>query len=258
MKTHFLILTSFWLLIGCNTKTDFISKELRNTSKFIITDCISKELRNTSKFIIDEADLLSQNEEQLLKEKILEVSENNCVEIIIYILPYVNEDLFQFSEQLFKKISLSSKYDIESILFLVSVKDKKIRIHTGQDYSSIPDLIAKQIIDCLIKPNFKICAYYNGFELSINTIVSIIEEGHSSELFDCRENKPVNRENSRNDIPTGVSSSCFCSDALSGGNLYDPTSSQISKCRKMYICWDNAYTDCLMGTEHVWTTCEMR
>jgi len=54
------------------------------------------------------------------------------------------------------------------------------------------------------------------------------------------------------------SAACRCMDALSGANQFNPTATQRTKCRMMYICWQNAQTDCLLGTSNVWTSCEMR
>tara|TARA_B110000285_G_C15016155_1_gene559171 strand:+ start:167 stop:514 length:348 start_codon:yes stop_codon:yes gene_type:complete len=56
-------------------------------------------------------------------------------------------------------------------------------------------------------------------------------------------------------IPDGVSSSCFCMDALAGGTNYGATYKQKSMCKKMFICWNNAQADCLLGTSQVWYEC---
>ncbi len=57
-----------------------------------------------------------------------------------------------------------------------------------------------------------------------------------------------------NNIPAGVSTACYCQDALSGGNIYNSSSDYI-KCKRMYICFENAQADCMFGTSRVWTTC---
>ena len=59
-------------------------------------------------------------------------------------------------------------------------------------------------------------------------------------------------------IPAGVSSACRCMDALSGANQLNPTATQVLQCRRMYICWQNAQADCMLGSSNVWTSCEMR
>ena len=56
----------------------------------------------------------------------------------------------------------------------------------------------------------------------------------------------------------GVSTACRCMDALTGGSIFSPTATQIAKCRRMYICWQNAQADCMLGSSNVWTSCEMR
>ena len=62
-----------------------------------------------------------------------------------------------------------------------------------------------------------------------------------------------NSSNSFN-VPAGVSSACYCMDALSGGKIYN-SSANYNKCKKMFICWDNAQADCMFGTSRVWNEC---
>jgi hypothetical protein len=62
-------------------------------------------------------------------------------------------------------------------------------------------------------------------------------------------------QDSDSNIPDGVSPSCFCMDALSGANLFKPNSTQIQQCRRMYICFENAQADCLLGSDNVWREC---
>jgi len=66
-----------------------------------------------------------------------------------------------------------------------------------------------------------------------------------------------NSTNSKKEtFPSGVSTACFCADYFNGGNMYDHTPSQNSKCRKMYICLDNAMSDCMSGNSSFWDRCE--
>ena len=68
-------------------------------------------------------------------------------------------------------------------------------------------------------------------------------------------NNQIDIKKKESSIPDGVSSSCFCMDALSGGTIYGATYEQKSKCRKMFICWNNAQADCLMSTSQIWYEC---
>jgi hypothetical protein len=56
-------------------------------------------------------------------------------------------------------------------------------------------------------------------------------------------------------MPAGVTPACFCTSVMSDADIYEYTSNQANKCQTMYICWDNAYIDCLMSTEQVWVEC---
>ena len=43
---------------------------------------------------------------------------------------------------------------------------------------------------------------------------------------------------------------------LTGVNYGDEYTKIRVKCRRMYICFDNAKTDCMLGRESVWTRCQ--
>ena len=75
-------------------------------------------------------------------------------------------------------------------------------------------------------------------------------------LFSCGPSQEKkNNKNKREAFPSGVSTACFCADYFNGGNMYSHTPSQNSKCNKMYICLDNAMTDCMTGNSSVWNRC---
>lgn len=50
-----------------------------------------------------------------------------------------------------------------------------------------------------------------------------------------------------------LSPACQCAKVLASPNQY--SSDLRIKCRRMYICWENANIDCMMGTETVWYEC---
>ena len=68
---------------------------------------------------------------------------------------------------------------------------------------------------------------------------------------------PANKSSTKgkSNFPDGVTSACFCTDALSGGSIYGSTTEQKRKCKRMFICWDNAQADCMLGTSQVWYEC---
>ena len=87
----------------------------------------------------------------------------------------------------------------------------------------------------------------------ISVVISfvVLSENKSS----SPSNIQIDNNKTESSIPDGVSAACFCMDALSGGSIYGSTYEQKSKCRKMFICWDNAQADCLMGTSQIWYEC---
>ena len=87
----------------------------------------------------------------------------------------------------------------------------------------------------------------DNMEEKLKELDDLIEQIETSE--------EINEESSNSSsIPDGVSSACYCMDALSGGKIYN-SSASYSKCKKMFICWDNAQADCMLGTSQVWYEC---
>lgn len=49
--------------------------------------------------------------------------------------------------------------------------------------------------------------------------------------------------------------SCFCKDILGDYPVFASTNEQKSKCKKTFICRENAVYDCLTGRSRVWDKC---
>ena len=106
------------------------------------------------------------------------------------------------------------------------------------------------------KPNvflFLVGLIFLGFVLAIINPQSDLRDKIESSF---KNTSNSSSKNSQSSYPNGVSSACFCMDALSGGNNYKPTAKQVTQCRTMYKCWGNAKADCLSGSSNVWTRCE--
>jgi hypothetical protein len=94
--------------------------------------------------------------------------------------------------------------------------------------------------------------YLNAMDISKDIILNNGLPQKYKYLFDKPKPKKSSPSNKKSNEP---SSACFCMDALSGGEIYGANAEQRSKCRKMYICSDNARTDCLLGASNTWDKC---
>ena len=94
--------------------------------------------------------------------------------------------------------------------------------------------------------------YLNAMDISKDIILNNGLPQKYKYLFDKPKPKKSSPSNKKSNEP---SSACFCMDALSGGEIYGANAEQRSKCRKMYICFDNANTDCLLGASNTWDKC---
>lgn len=155
--------------------------------------------------------------------------------------------LLSLSEEKFRKIdfikfiNFKRVNDINSYLEIESTfTEKQIRRHYKD--GKIPNKFTTNTP----KSKFSILFLLLLFVVSLLFVFS--EKGDS-------EKYELNIQQENYEYPEGVSPSCFCMDSLTGGKMYKSTPLQKTRCRRMYICWENAQYDCLLNTENVWTEC---
>lgn len=136
-----------------------------------------------------------------LEEKIIQLEEATGSQIAILILPSTKPlEIEEYSLKIAEKWKLGRKGIDDGILIVVAKNDRKVRIEVGYGLEGvIPDVIAKEIIDVYLTPNFKRFRFYEGLSDALNYIENRVTRenfpnpGHQKEL----ENQKLREENIR-------------------------------------------------------------
>lgn len=122
--------------------------------------------------VSDLAGVLTSQEELVLSEKIKRFEDSTSAQLAIVIIPSLEGDeISDLSQRWAQKWELGQKGKDNGILILVAIQDRKMRIEVGYGFESrITDLESKDIINEILKPNFKQNYFYNGFDQALNEL----------------------------------------------------------------------------------------
>jgi uncharacterized protein len=125
--------------------------------------------------VVDQAGLLSRQVQGQLTRALVEIKRLTGNEIAVLIVQSLEgESIDGYSIKVTDKWKLGTKDKDNGVLFLISVKDRKMRIEVGQGLEgSLPDARAGQIIR-EIQPYFKQGEYKSGIILGVSEIAKNI------------------------------------------------------------------------------------
>lgn len=130
-----------------------------------------------TQYIVDDAGVLKSQDVSEINRMLAEIErETSCqVVVAIYAALPPGESLEDYANKLFRAWGIGQKNKNNGVLILIFIKDRKLRIEVGYGLEgSIPDAIAKRIIDEKIVPNFRIGNYSGGIKSAIITIKQAI------------------------------------------------------------------------------------
>ncbi len=122
--------------------------------------------------VIDEAKILSASDKQAIETKLRSLNDRGLAQAAVVIVPTTNgEDIFDYSMKIADRWKLGKKDTDQGLLMVVAVNDRKMYILTGYGLEgTLPDAVAKRIINDDITPRFKQGDYAGGIIAGINRI----------------------------------------------------------------------------------------
>lgn len=122
--------------------------------------------------VIDEAKILSASDKQAIETKLRSLNDRGLAQAAVVIVPTTNgEDIFDYSMKVADRWKLGKKDTDQGLLMVVAVNDRKMYILTGYGLEgTLPDAVAKRIINDDITPRFKQGDYAGGITAGINRI----------------------------------------------------------------------------------------
>ncbi|WP_373496583.1 YgcG family protein [Aquiflexum sp.] len=135
------------------------------------------------KLVNDFSNTLSSEEVLKLERKLVAYNDSTSTQVTIVMVrslgPY---DISDYAFQLGDKWGIGQKDLDNGILILAAMNDRKVFIATGYGMEgSIPDALAKRIVDQLIVPNFRMESYYTGLDKATDMIFKLASGEYEAE-----------------------------------------------------------------------------
>lgn len=125
-------------------------------------------------FINDYAGVMSNEQKQVLGNKLSQFEKDSSNEISVVTIPSLQDDTIEnFAVELFKEWGIGKKGKDNGILVLVALQDRKMRIEVGYGLEgALTDAQSNWIINNIMKPAFQGNDFYKGIDEAINKIIS--------------------------------------------------------------------------------------
>ena len=122
----------------------------------------------------DFADILSNQEEQKLEEKLKQFEDSTSTQIaVISIQSLEGYRVEEVAHKFLRDWGVGQKEKNNGVVILFAIKDRKVNIQTGLGMEGVlPDMICKRIITKEIAPAFKKEQYFEGLDQATDAIIS--------------------------------------------------------------------------------------
>lgn len=135
--------------------------------------------------IVDEANILSTDKKEALIN-ILEKNENQTSnQIVVVILKSLKSyNIADYGYQLGRYWKIGQKEKNNGVLLIISMAEKKLRIEVGYGLEgALTDKISHEIIEYIIKPEFKKGNFYKGIHKGLNSIIEATKGEYKAEKY---------------------------------------------------------------------------
>jgi uncharacterized protein len=139
--------------------------------------------------VVDLSSTLSPDEIGQLNVEIQAIREESHIFAAILLVPSIGgESIEAVAEAVFREWKLGQKGTDNGLLFFVAVGDRKMKIETGYGLeASIPDVRARQIIDEILKPNFRKQKFAEGLSEALKSANTLVRGGDPIQLRDSTD-----------------------------------------------------------------------
>ena len=144
--------------------------------------------------VVDKAQILSENEKNTLTSILKKHEDETSNQIVIVSLSSLDGyDIADYGYQLGRHWAIGQKDKNNGVLLIVSMAEKKIRIEVGYGLEgAIPDKTAHEIVNYIIKPNFKEGNFYNGIKKASDAIIKAIKGEYKPSDYGILSNSSEN------------------------------------------------------------------
>lgn len=135
--------------------------------------------------VVDNANILSEKQEEELNLILQSEEQRTSNQIVVVTLDSLKGyDIADYSYQLGRYWAIGQKDKNNGILLIISMTEKKIRIEVGYGLEGVlTDNKAHEIIEYILKPNFRQNNFFNGIKKAINAIIEVIKGEYNSKDY---------------------------------------------------------------------------
>lgn len=134
-------------------------------------------------YVYDKHNILSQQTKDYIIDTNIELKEKTGSQVVVAIPSNIEGDIDLYSVNLFEKWKIGSKDLDNGILILLDYENREVRIEVGYGLEgALPDIKAKEIIEEVMIPYFKVNDYDRGLLLGFNNILKEIEREYDIKL----------------------------------------------------------------------------
>ncbi len=129
-------------------------------------------LPNPLRLVVDNANVLTQNQINVLENKLDAFNDTTSNQIVVLTVPSLNDQSIEdVAVATFRSWGIGDKKNNNGVLVLVAIKERKVKIEVGYGLEgAIPDVTAKDIIETTIVPSFKKGDYFKGISDAIDNL----------------------------------------------------------------------------------------
>ncbi len=130
----------------------------------------------SSRLVNDYGNFLSPQEIAALEQKLVAYSDSTSTQIAIVTMKNIGDyEIADYADRLANKWQIGVKGKNNGLLILMTKEPHGITIRTGYGMEgTLPDAIAKRLIEQIAKPNFKQNNYYGGLDQMTDAIIQIM------------------------------------------------------------------------------------
>ena len=129
-----------------------------------------------SKEVTDLAHVLTSDQKSSLTARIRELEHSDSTQLAVLIMDTLNGyDDFMFAQSIATRWGIGQKDKNNGALFLVVIKDHKMRIQVGYGLEGrLTDALSRRILDTEVAPSFKRGDYYQGISKGVDAIIKAV------------------------------------------------------------------------------------
>ncbi|MEO9892769.1 TPM domain-containing protein [Aurantibacter sp.] len=144
--------------------------------------------------VYDYINLLSQQQNTALEQKLIQYSDSTSTQIVVAIIKSTEgEEINYLGANWLTKWGIGQKGKDNGVLIILARDDRKIGINTGYGVEgSLTDAMSRRIIENVIIPHFKQNDYYSGLDNGADAIFQVLNgEFEEERTFDESQGFPL-------------------------------------------------------------------